>query len=80
MTKITYGIVETHEPADGNTYPSYGIAAYAQAELNASATVIASINNITTDRKRLMELVQLCNLQKLSLIHLNDVVEDFLID
>ena len=80
MTEITYGIVETNEPMDGKTYTSYGIAAYAQAELNAPAMVIASINNITTDRKKLMELVQNCNLQKLSLIHLDDVVEDFLID
>ena len=80
MTEITYGIVETQEAINGNTYTSYGIAAYAQEEQNRAATVIASINNITTDRIRLAELVQNCNLQKLSLIHLDDVVEDFLID
>ena len=80
MTEIAYGIVETHNSVDGNTYTSYGIAAYARAEHSDTVPMIASINNITTDRKKLTELVQSCNLLKLSLIHLNDVVEDFLID
>lgn len=80
MTEITYGIIETHDCMDDNTYTSYGIAAYANAKLGDAVTVIASINNITTDRKKLVELVGICNLHRLSLMHLEDVVEDFLID
>lgn len=78
--KVTYGIVEEHWILNGGERISYGIAAYANAELDGTATVIASVSDITPNRQRLIDLVSRCNLLELSLIHLNDVIEDFLVD
>ena len=56
----------------------YGIAAYADAEKDGAATILASVHDVTTDKQALDELVSLCNRLELSSVHLLDVVEDFL--
>ena len=55
-----------------------GIAAYADAEEDGTATIVASVHDVTTDKQALDELVSLCNRLELSTVHLMDVVEDFL--
>lgn len=80
MSRITYGLVEERYALNGHERTSYGITIYADAEIDGTATVIASVHDITSDKPRLSALVQRCNLLKLSPIHLEDVVEDFLAD
>ncbi len=78
MTQITYGIVEEIRYLNGISRISYGIAAYANAREDGTVTVLASVNDITFDKQRLETLVSYCNQLGLSVLHLNDVVEDFL--
>lgn len=75
---ITYGITEETYSLGNTTRVSYGIAAYADADEDGTATIVASVRDITANRQALAELVSLCNSLELSTIHLMDVVEDFL--
>lgn len=78
MKGITYGIVEERYVLRGRNRLAYGIAAYADAETDGTATVLASFNDVTSDKQKLEELVFYCNQLGLSELHLKDVVEDFL--
>ena len=78
MRSITYGIVEEKYALYGVSRVSYGIAAYADAEQDGTATILAAVSDITSDRKKLEELVGRCNQAQLSVQHFSDVVEDFL--
>ena len=75
MNNIKYFIVESNLSSNEIPLITYGIAAYDPV---SPLTVVARISDITSDKKRLEILVDLCNREKLSLVHLNDVVEDFL--
>ena len=77
---ITYGITEEIYTLGSDSRKSYGIVAYSNADTDKTATIVAAIHDITSDKQKLLELVQLCNKLQLSVIHLGDVVEDFLID
>ncbi len=76
--KITYGLTEEHYSLDADTRVAYGIAAYANADEDGTATIVASVHDITDNKQALAELVSLCNRLELSPTHLHDVVEDFL--
>ncbi len=76
--KVTYGVIQEIYSLNGNTRISYGIAAYANADKDGSATVVEAVHDITSDEARLQTLSNLCNSLELSAIHLRDVVEDFL--
>lgn len=76
--KITYGITEETYSLGNTSRVSYGIAAYADADEDGTATIVASVRDITANRQALAELVSLCNSLELSTTHLMDVVEDFL--
>lgn len=78
MTPITYGVSTEIYEWKKECRMSYGIVAYADIYKDGTATIVASIRDISYDRKAVEELVQKCNLLKLSLHHLSDVVEDFL--
>lgn len=79
MTDITYGIVlETYSP-DDEARVSYGIAVYSHSEQDGTASIIASVHDITSDRERIANLVMMCNRGHLAPEHLNDVVEDLLV-
>ena len=69
MNNVKYSIVE-----NSNSF-TFGIAA---CDTSSPQNVIAYINDITCDRLSLERLVDLCNRENLSLIHLNDVIDDFL--
>ncbi|MBR2908223.1 MAG: hypothetical protein IKJ04_08180 [Clostridia bacterium] len=78
MSSITYGITEEIYSLNGKSRRAYGIAAYADAEQDGTATIIAAVRDVTADKQRLAALVQKCNLLEVSPIHLDDVIEDFL--
>ena len=78
MITVTYGITEEKYTLGQQTRISYGIAAYSNSEIDGTATIIASIHDISEDKEKLSRLVQTCNCLELSVIHLRDVIEDFL--
>ena len=78
MTTVTYGITEEKYTLGQQTRVSYGIAAYSNPETDGTAGVIASVHDISEDREKLSKLVQTCNCLELSVVHLRDVIEDFL--
>ena len=78
MLNVTYGVTEEIYSLGHSFRTSYGIAAYAASAEDGTATIVASVHDITADKQALSELVDLCNHLELSTIHLNDVVEDFL--
>ena len=78
MKSVTYGIVEEKYVLHNQDRIAYGIAAYADAERDGTATVLASVSDITSDKQKLEKLVFYCNQLGLSELHLRDVVEDFL--
>ena len=78
MKSVTYGIVKERYALRGTSRISYGIAAYADVDSDGTATVLVSVNDITSDKKKLEKLVFYCNQLGLSELHLKDVVEDFL--
>ena len=75
MNNIKYTIVENPTPLDAPYSIAYGIAAYSTT---SPETIITYISDITSDKNSLEDLVNLFNKKKLSIIHLNDVIEDFL--
>ena len=78
MTGVTYEVTEELYNFDGQSRVSYGIIAYSYAEDNSVST-ITSIHDITPNKKAIEKLVDDCNRLDLSVIHLCDVVEDFLV-
>lgn len=78
MITVTYGITEEKYTLGLQTRTSYGIAAYSNSETDGTAAVIASVHGICEDKEKLSKLVQTCNYLELSVVHLRDVIEDFL--
>jgi DNA-binding PadR family transcriptional regulator len=73
--KTIYRVVEkTHHLEHDKRY---GIAVYSLTP-NGEEKLLSVRNNLTEDKDGLQSLVELCNRLKLSPIHLDDVVEDFL--
>lgn len=79
MMNITYGIIKEVYYIGTISRISYGIAAYANTAENGTDNVVSSVHDITADEKALAEFVLLCNRLELALIHLNDVIDDFLV-
>ena len=75
--KIRYELTEEQIKEDHERV-SYGIAAYDEPEGSDPPVLLSSIRDVTSDKAALAELVQICNREELSEIHLHDVVEDFL--
>lgn len=75
---VTYGITEERYSIGSDSRISYGIAAYANADADGTATVFGSVHDVTSDRASLEKLVHDCNHLKLSPDHLRDVVDNFL--
>lgn len=71
--KIEYRLIETSKLlANSLISKSYGIAVYRKGHK------LQDVQDITTDKKQLEQLVDLCNREQLAYCHLYDVVEDFL--
>ena len=80
MTDITYGIVEAQYCLNKTKRIKYGVVAYCDGDAENDVIVIASIHDVTSEKNKLLELINKCNNCKLSLIHLDDVIQDFLAD
>ena len=79
MKNITYAVSEERYTFGNETRTSYGIVAYSNANQDGSKTIVASVRDVTSDKTGLIKLVNDCNRLDLSTVHLNDVVEDFLL-
>ena len=75
MSSIKYSVFESSIICNGLAQVTYGISA---EDTSSRGLPIVCIQDITSDKNSLEHLVDLCNRKNLSLIHLNDVVEDFL--
>ncbi len=78
MNTFTYGVVEEKYKLKNKIRIAYGIAIYADAENNGTATIVASMRDLTTNQSSAEGLVDYCNRLQLSPKHLDDVIEDFL--
>ncbi len=74
---VTYGIIKEIYDLGENSRVSYGISAY--DVVDGSVVECDSVHDITSDKDKLIRLVELCNNLNLSIIHLHDIVEDFLV-
>ena len=79
MKNITYAVAEERYTFGDEARISYGIVAYSNADQDGSRIIVASVRDVTSDKASLTKLVDDCNRLKLSTVHLNDVVEDFLL-
>lgn len=70
---VTYEMIEESIEYGDSRRISYGIAVYAGTD-----NMVASIHDITSDREKLAAFIGQCNQLELSLVHLADVIEDFL--
>ena len=78
MMGITYAIIEEKYDHLNGYRVSYGIAMYSSVKKGKEASLVDSIHDITSDKKKLEKLVADCNRLQLSSVHIVDVVEDFL--
>ena len=78
MINVTYAISEEKYVFGEEYRTSYGIVAFSNADRDGTKTIVASVRDVTSNRDALARLVSDCNRLKLSTVHLNDVVEDFL--
>ena len=77
MTKVAYDMVEEVYMLGLASRKAYGVAAYAESEYASRATII-KVQDISSNKNAIKDLVDLCNRLELSPIHLYDVIEDFL--
>ena len=74
LKKQPYYIYETvRQPQTGGEH-TYGI------KVTSDGMLIAFTPNVSTDRQAVQRLTNLCTKEQLDPIHLNDVIEDFLLE
>ena len=71
-----YIVVEITYKNGDSTRIGFGIAAL--EDYDGVTTILESISDISTDIEPIERLVEVCNNLQLELIHLQDVVSDFL--
>ena len=78
--RANFTLLITSNDGGNESRVSYGISAHSNVNENGTATIVASVHDITSDRENLSKLVDDCNRLELSTEHLSDVVEAFLSD
>ena len=78
MRDVVYALSEEKYTLGKECRISYGIVVYSCAEADGTSSIIASVHDITPNKEKIAKLVDNYNRLKLSVIHLSDVVEDFL--
>lgn len=73
MYRNSYFLTTGKYSVDGQEYIGYGIGCHQE-----NTNII--IEDITLERNVMNELIDRCNALHLSMIHLYDVIEDFLVD
>ncbi len=79
MNPVIYEKTRDTVLLEGKRYTTYGIAARALCGSEQNSVTVASVPDISTDMAEVDALVARCNRLALSPVHLNDVVEDFLL-
>ena len=74
--EYSYCVVESTYRLDDKSYTAYGIACVTSED--DSIIVLATYDDLSTDLAKVSHLVKLCNELKLDIIHLPDVVDDFI--
>ena len=80
MSDVVYGIREEIYELQDDHRVSYGIVVYDNTDGENTYTVLESIGDITSDKDKLIRLVEECNISELSPIHLKDIIEDFILE
>ena len=80
MSDVVYGIREEIYELQGDRRVSYGIVVYDNTDGENTYTVLESIGDITSDKNKLIRLVEECNISELSPIHLKEIIEDFMLE
>ena len=75
---VTYGLSEEILTLGHEHRISYGIVVYAHANAEGTATIIASARDLSPTKQKVENLVYMCNRMKLSPIHFDDIIDDFL--
>ena len=70
-----YVLTETTYHNGEHTRTSYGIAAISTED---NLTVLCSVEDIAEEQREIENLVEICNVEKLEIEHIQNVVEDFL--
>ena len=78
MSTVIYDVVAETYSLGNQLRNAYGIVAYADADEDGTATIVASAHDITNNRCRAEQLADQCNRGNLALCHFDDVIEDFL--
>ena len=79
MNPVIYERIRGITVSEGRCYTTYGIVARALCGSEQNSVTVASAPDISTDGEAVDALVARCNRLALSPVHLNDVVEDFLL-
>ena len=74
MKPTCYSLVE--EQTENGQW-CYGITVF-EKDAEGNATSLYRVDNVTYNKKKIEELIHRCNSLKLSPIHLDEVIEDFL--
>ncbi len=77
ISEITYGICKEIYFLGDKQRISYGIVIYSNAAEDETATIIASRHDVTAQYQTMKKLVDECNELKLSILQLDDVLEDY---
>lgn len=77
--RVIYGVREEIYCIGEKKRRSYGVVAYADMGEDTIFTVIAAVGDVTGDRAKLFEFVEICNEKALDIRHLHDAVEDLLL-
>ena len=78
MNTAFYGLLKSEVLSGQKARTSYGIA-LCQADAGV-LIILRSVTDLTTDRERALALIERCNRLALSPIHLDDIIEDFLVE
>lgn len=76
MKDVFYELIEETCQIDGRNRTSFGIAAYIKS--TEGEVLLNAVHDLGFEKGRLVALVDQCNRLKLSVVHLYDVLEDFL--
>jgi hypothetical protein len=77
ISEITYGICKEIYFLGDHRRISYGIVIYSNVTNDETATIIASRHDVTAQYGAMKKLVDECNNLKLSMLQLDDVLEDY---
>lgn len=69
-----YKLRETQHSREGTNYTTYGIDAFD----SKTDTLLESFPDLSFEKSEVTALITVCNKLQLDIVHLHDVVEDFI--